>query len=78
MMDFQKEKYTLPERVNVMLDRNSGAWYTVAKEMNSMQSAPCIHKLDRPVLSERDVPYNARLVFNAGVTKYNGKYVMVL
>lgn len=42
-----------------------------------MQSAQCIHKLDHPVLSERDVPYNARLVFNAGVTKYNGKYVMV-
>lgn len=30
-----------------------------------------------PVLTYRDVPYNAALTFNAGVTKYNGKYVMV-
>lgn len=30
-----------------------------------------------PVVSAADVPYPATLVFNAGVTKYNGKYVMV-
>lgn len=30
-----------------------------------------------PVLSKQDIPYNAELIFNAGVTKYNGKYVMV-
>ncbi len=30
-----------------------------------------------PVLSQNDVPYEATLIFNAGVTKYNGKYVMV-
>lgn len=30
-----------------------------------------------PVLSAKDVPYNAALIFNAGVTKFNGKYVMV-
>ena len=30
-----------------------------------------------PVLTARDVPYEALLVFNAGVTKYQGKYVMV-
>ncbi|MGI6261872.1 MAG: glycoside hydrolase family 130 protein [Acutalibacteraceae bacterium] len=30
-----------------------------------------------PILSSRDVPYKADLVFNAGVAKYNGKYVMV-
>ncbi len=36
-----------------------------------------IKKLDKPVLTRKDIPYNAALVFNAGVTKYNGKYVMV-
>ena len=36
-----------------------------------------IKKLDRPVLTRKDIPYNAALIFNAGVTKYNGKYVMV-
>ena len=42
-----------------------------------MMSSSCIRKLDHPVLTKDDVPYNARLIFNAGVTKYNGKYVMV-
>ena len=30
-----------------------------------------------PVLSKNDVPYSAELIFNAGVTKYQDKYVMV-
>ncbi|MCK4283573.1 MAG: glycosidase, partial [Candidatus Brocadiae bacterium] len=30
-----------------------------------------------PVLTARDVPYPATLVFNAGVTKFKGRYVMV-
>jgi beta-1,4-mannooligosaccharide/beta-1,4-mannosyl-N-acetylglucosamine phosphorylase len=30
-----------------------------------------------PVLSYKDVPYQAGLIFNAGVCKYQGKYVMV-
>ncbi|HCE43139.1 MAG TPA: glycosidase [Lentisphaeria bacterium] len=30
-----------------------------------------------PVLTDKDVPYPAALVFNAGVTKFNGQYVMV-
>ena len=30
-----------------------------------------------PVLSAKDIPYNAALIFNAGVAKFNGKYVMV-
>lgn len=36
-----------------------------------------IKKLNRPVLSRNDVPYNSVLTFNAGVAKYNGKYVMM-
>lgn len=30
-----------------------------------------------PVLSKTDVPYSAELIFNAGVTKFQGQYVMV-
>ncbi|MFA5860002.1 MAG: glycosidase, partial [Elusimicrobiota bacterium] len=30
-----------------------------------------------PVLSGKDVPYPATLTYNAGITKYQGKYVMV-
>ncbi|MBO5218790.1 MAG: glycoside hydrolase family 130 protein [Clostridia bacterium] len=41
------------------------------------QSSPVIKKLDRPVLSYKDIPYKAALIFNAGVAKFNGKYVMV-
>ncbi|MBQ6824168.1 MAG: glycoside hydrolase family 130 protein [Clostridia bacterium] len=32
---------------------------------------------NNPVLSKKDVPYPADLVFNAGVTKYRGKYYMI-
>ena len=32
---------------------------------------------DNPVLSAKDVPYHATLIFNAGVTKFQGRYVMV-
>lgn len=30
-----------------------------------------------PILSAKDIPYKAGLVFNAGVTKFQGRYVMV-
>lgn len=40
-------------------------------------SSKVIKKPDAPVLTKDDIPYNACLIFNAGVTKYNGKYVMV-
>lgn len=30
-----------------------------------------------PILSARDVPYPAELIFNAGVTRYQGRYVMI-
>jgi len=29
-----------------------------------------------PILSKKDVPYPAELIFNAGITKFNGRYVM--
>ena len=32
---------------------------------------------DNPVLAPADVPYEASLVFNAGITKFQGRYVMV-
>ena len=39
---------------------------------------PAVHRYPaNPVLSAADVPYKATLVYNAGVTKYQGKYVMV-
>lgn len=45
--------------------------------MNNRPSSPVIHKLPQPVLTYKDIPYNAALIFNAGVTKFGGKYVMV-
>lgn len=36
-----------------------------------------VKKHGRPILTKEDVPYHATLVFNAGVAKYQGKYVMV-
>lgn len=46
--------------------------------MNTVfSSAPCIHKLDKPVLTKDDIPYNAALIFNAGVAKIDGEYFML-
>ncbi|MBM4461456.1 MAG: glycosidase, partial [Chloroflexi bacterium] len=43
-----------------------------------LTSSSTIHRHPaNPILTPADVPYEARLVFNAGVTKYQGKYVMV-
>lgn len=41
------------------------------------KSSSVINKLDKPVLTRHDIPYNAALVFNAGVCKYKGQYIMV-
>ena len=41
-----------------------------------LKSSKFIKKLDKPILTADDIPYDANLVFNAGVTKYNSKYVM--
>ena len=41
-------------------------------------TAPCISRSpENPILTATDIPYDASLIFNAGVTKFNGKYVMV-
>ena len=42
-----------------------------------LYSASCIKRLEKPVLTKDDVPYEASMVFNAGVAKYHGQYVMV-
>ena len=47
------------------------AWTPIFKD------ADCIKKYQRPILTKADVPYEAAFVFNAGVTKVQGKYVMV-
>ena len=42
-----------------------------------LKSADCLKKLEKPILTKDDIPYDAALIFNAGVEKINGKYVMV-
>lgn len=43
-----------------------------------LKSSPAVKRHDKnPVLSARDVPYAATLVYNAGVCKYQGRYIMV-
>lgn len=49
----------------------------MAKLYPELFSASCIKKFSKPILTKDDMPYEASLVFNAGVAKYNGKYVMV-
>ena len=42
-----------------------------------LTSAKCIHKFNTPILTKKDIPYDAELIFNAGVAKINDEYVMV-
>ena len=42
-----------------------------------VKGAACIRKLDKPILSKKDIPYKAEFIFNAGVAKIKGKYVMI-
>ncbi len=41
------------------------------------KSHECIKKLEKPILTKDDIPCDASLIFNAGVAKYNGKYIMI-
>lgn len=48
------------------------------RKVGALTSSPVITRYEgNPVLAAADVPYPAQLVFNAGVIKYQGKYVMV-
>lgn len=43
-----------------------------------LKSSPVVRRYEHnPILTPDQVPYKPALVFNAGVCKYNGKYVMV-
>ena len=43
-----------------------------------LKSSPVVTRYARnPVLSAKDVPYDATLIFNAGVCKFQGRYVML-
>ncbi len=45
---------------------------------NVLKSSPIIKRCPgNPVLSAKDIPFKADLIFNAGVAKYQGRYVMV-
>ncbi len=43
----------------------------------ALTSHPCIKKRPAPIVTASDLPYPCTLVFNAGVIKYRGEYVMV-
>lgn len=45
--------------------------------IGELQSSPVIRRYPQnPILTANDIPYGPMLVFNVGVTKYQGKYVM--
>ncbi|MCD4823916.1 MAG: glycoside hydrolase family 130 protein [Phycisphaerae bacterium] len=46
--------------------------------IGKLKTSPIVTRYPgNPILSHKDVPYPATLVFNAGVTKFQGRYVMV-
>lgn len=43
-----------------------------------LKSSPVIHRYPgNPILSAKDIPYSAQLIFNAGVVKFQNKYLMI-
>ncbi|MDF2587682.1 MAG: glycosidase [Anaerocolumna sp.] len=50
----------------------------MAKMLPELKSSPVIKRYNggEPVLSRKDIPYEADCIFNAGVVKYKGQYVM--
>ncbi|MDD5349378.1 MAG: glycoside hydrolase family 130 protein [Chthoniobacteraceae bacterium] len=49
-----------------------------SKSAPELRSVPCLTRYPgNPVLSAKDAPYPATLIFNAGVAKFQGRYVMV-
>lgn len=43
-----------------------------------LHSSPLVARFPgNPILAKKDIPYNAECVFNAGVCKYQGRYVMI-
>jgi beta-1,4-mannooligosaccharide/beta-1,4-mannosyl-N-acetylglucosamine phosphorylase len=42
-----------------------------------MKTSPLVRHPSNPILTTKDVPYPASLIFNAGVAKYRGQYLMV-
>jgi beta-1,4-mannooligosaccharide/beta-1,4-mannosyl-N-acetylglucosamine phosphorylase len=50
----------------------------MSETIAALKSSPVIRRCpSNPVLSAKDIPYKAALIFNAGVAKFSGKYVMV-
>ena len=49
----------------------------MAKFTPALKTASCITKMEKPILTYKDVPYDASLIFNAGVVKYQGRYIMI-
>ncbi|SDE19776.1 beta-1,4-mannooligosaccharide/beta-1,4-mannosyl-N-acetylglucosamine phosphorylase [Paenibacillus sp. UNCCL117] len=50
----------------------------LSAQIGPLQSSSIIRRHpNNPLLTPQDVPYGPAMVFNAGVTKYQGKYVMV-
>ena len=43
----------------------------------ALTTHPCIQKRPAPIIRASDLPYPCSLVFNAGVIKYRGEYVMI-
>ena len=49
----------------------------LSRKIGELHSSPIIRRYENnPILTREDVPYPASLVFNAGVARYRGKYVI--
>lgn len=50
----------------------------MSKQDSALHSNPCVHRYaNNPVLRASQVPFRSDLVFNAGVIKHEGRYIMI-
>jgi beta-1,4-mannooligosaccharide/beta-1,4-mannosyl-N-acetylglucosamine phosphorylase len=50
----------------------------IVEQLEGLKSSSRIRRHSRnPILTSTDIPYPSKLVYNAGVTKFHGRYVMV-
>ena len=51
---------------------------THKKNIGELKSSSVIKRYpENPIITSKDIPYPSTLVFNPGVIKYQGKYIML-
>jgi len=67
----------IKSRKRNILSFNIPGVITMPAVLPPLYTHPCIKKREKPIMVPSDLPYPSSLVFNAGVIKHNGEYIMI-